>query len=232
MDCKLYQKRLILAIGCCLLAIGIQGQTNQQWRDSLNAINKQIAQSPYSVSLHLRKAAINLELQQWEFAVDEYKTILRHDEHNLTALFYRAYAYTHLRRYDLAKNDYNDILLEKPTHLEARLGLAYDYQLMDKRNDALDLLNIVVEQHPDSVSGYVARASLETDMKRYEAALYDWEQASRLNPENTDYLLSHIDVLIRLGRKDTARRELELLSSRGVNQGALREFYRRLKEMK
>ena len=80
MDCKLYQKRLILAIGSCLLAIGIQGQTNQQWRDSLNAINKQIAQSPYSVSLHLRKAAINLELQQWEFAVDEYKTILRHEK--------------------------------------------------------------------------------------------------------------------------------------------------------
>lgn len=58
-----------------------------------------------------------------------------------------------MRRYDLAKNDYNDILLEKPTHMEARLGLAYVYQLMGKRNDALDLLNIVVEQHPDSVGG-------------------------------------------------------------------------------
>lgn len=230
MDCKLHQKRLILGLVLSLMTLGIQGQTNQQWRDSLNAINQKIAQSPYSVSLHLRKAAINLELQQWEFAVDEYKTILLHDENNLTALFYRAYAYTHLRRYDLAKNDYNDILLEKPTHLEARLGLAYVYQLMGKRNDALDLLNIVVEQHPDSVSGYVARASLETDMKRYEAALYDWEEASRLDPDNTDYQLSYIDVLIRLGRKDAARRELDKLSGRGVNQGALRGFYQRLKE--
>ena len=204
-------------------------QTNQEWRDSLNAINEQIARSPYSVDLHLRKAAINLELQQWEFAVDEYKLVLRSDEKNLTALFYRAYAYTHLRRYDLAKNDYNDILLEKPAHLEARLGLSYVYQLMGKRNDALDLLNIVVEQHPDSVAGYVARASLETDMQRYEAALYDWEKAIELDPQNTDYQLSRIDVLIRLGRNDAARRELDKLSGRGVNQGALRAFYKRIK---
>ncbi|MBQ9676620.1 MAG: tetratricopeptide repeat protein [Prevotella sp.] len=229
MDCELHPKRIIAVIGCWLLVIGMQAQTNQQWRDSLNAINQQIARSPYSAQLHLRKAAINLELQQWEFAVDEYKTILRHDEKNLTALFYRAYAYTHLRRYDLAKNDYHDILLERPTHLEARLGLSYVYQLMGKRNDALDLLNIVIEQHPDSVSGYVARAALETDIQRYEAALYDWEKAKVLDPLNSDYQLSYIDVLIRLGRKETARRELDLLSSRGVNQGTLRSFYKRLK---
>ncbi len=207
----------------------VQAQTNQEWRDSLNFLNQQIAQSPYSVDLHMRKAAVNLELQQWEFAVDEYKTVLQHDEKNLTALFYRAYAYTHMRRYDLAKNDYNDILLEKPTHLEARLGLSYVYQLMGKRNDALDLLNIVVEQHPDSIAGYVARASLETDMQRYEAALYDWEQVSKLDPTNFDYQLSYIDVLIRMGKNDAARRELDKLVGRGVNQGAVREYYKRLK---
>ncbi len=230
MDSKLYQKRLILTLGCWLLAIGIHAQTNQQWRDSLNAINQQIARSPRNLSLHLRKAAVNLELQQWEFAVDEYKLVLRHDEKNLTALFYRAYAYTHLRRYDLAKNDYNDILLEKPTHMEARLGLSYVYQLMGKRNDALDLLNIVVEQYPDSVSGYVARASLETDMQRYDAALYDWEQASRLDSENLDLQLSRIDVLIRMGRKETARRELVKLSGRGVNQSVLRAYFARCRD--
>ncbi len=229
MDRQLYQKRIALILGCFLSAIGMQAQSNQQWRDSLNAVTEQIAQSPYSNSLHLRKAAFNLELQQWEYAVEEYKTVLRHDENNLTALFYRAYAYTHLRRYDLAKNDYNDILLKAPTHMEARLGLSYVYQLMGKRNDALDLLNIVVEQHPDSVAGYVARASLETDMQRYEAALYDWEMAKRLNPDNMDYGLSYVDVLIRLGRKEAARRELDLLAGRGVNRGVLREFYKRLK---
>lgn len=228
MDRRLYQKGIILAVAILSQLTGL-AQTNEQWRDSLNVINQKIATSPYSTDLHLRKAAINLELQQWEFAVDEYKTILRHDEDNLTALFYRAYAYTHLRRYDLAKNDYNDILLKVPTHLEARLGLSYVYQLMGKRNDALDLLNIVVEQHPDSIAGYVARASLETDMQRYETALYDWEEVMKRDPENTDYHLSYVDVLIRLGRNEAARRELDKLASRGVNRGILRDFYKKLK---
>ncbi|MBR4920546.1 MAG: tetratricopeptide repeat protein [Prevotella sp.] len=230
MDSRLYQKSIILAIGCWLLTVGMQAQTNEQWRDSLNVINQKIATSPYSTDLHLRKAAINLELQQWEYAIDEYKTILRHDENNLTALFYRAYAYTHTRQYSLAKNDYNDILLKVPTHLEARLGLSYVYQLMGKRNDALDLLNIVVEQHPDSVAGYVARASLETDMQRYDTALYDWEEVIKREPDHTDYRLSYIDVLIRLGRNEVARRELDKLAGRGVNQGVLRDFYKKLKK--
>lgn len=210
----------------------VHAQSNQEWRDSLNVLNQQIAQSPYSADMHMRKAAINLELQQWEFAVDEYKTVLQHDENNLTALFYRAYAYTHLRRYDLAKNDYNDILFNEPTHMEARIGLSYVYQLMGKRNDALDLLNIVVEQYPDSVAGYVARASLETEMKQYESALYDWEKAIKLIPDNTDYQLSYVEVLIRMGRNDAARRELNKLANRGVAQGLLREYYKKIKRKK
>ena len=221
---------MLLVLSGAMMQQTAYAQSNQEWRDSLNILNQQIAQSPYSADLHMRKAAINLELQQWEFAVDEYKTVLQHDENNLTALFYRAYAYTHLRRYDLAKNDYNDLLLIVPTHMEARIGLSYVYQLMGKRNDALDLLNIVVEQHPDSVAGYVARASLETEMNQYESALYDWEEAIKLNPENTDYQLSYIDVLIRMERYDAARRELNKLASRGVSQGVLREYYKRLKK--
>ena len=221
---------MLLVLSVAMMQQTAYAQSNQEWRDSLNILNQQIAQSPYSADLHMRKAAINLELQQWEFAVDEYKTVLQHDENNLTALFYRAYAYTHLRRYDLAKNDYNDLLLIVPTHMEARIGLSYVYQLMGKRNDALDLLNIVVEQHPDSVAGYVARASLETEMNQYESALYDWEEAIKLNPENTDYQLSYIDVLIRMERYDAARRELNKLASRGVSQGVLREYYKRLKK--
>ena len=71
--------------------------------------------------------------------------------------------------------------------------------------------------------------SLETDMQRYDAALYDWEKAIELDPQNTDYQFSCIDVLIRLGRKEAARRELDKLASRGVNQGALRNFYQRTK---
>lgn len=187
------------------------------------------AQELFSTDSHLRKAATFLERKQWERAVDEYQLVLRHDEHNPAALFYRAYAYTHLRRYDLAKNDYNSILAKFPTHLEARLGLAYVCQQMGRKTDALNELNMVVLQHPDSVSGYVARASLETDMQQYEAACYDWEEVVRRKPEDTDYQLSYVDVLIRMGNKETAHRQLDRLASKGVGKGVLHEFYKKLR---
>ena len=47
-------------------------QTAQQWRDSLAVLNRMIELQPKSTDLRLRKAAVNIELNQWEYAVEEY----------------------------------------------------------------------------------------------------------------------------------------------------------------
>ncbi len=230
MDRGLYQKSIILA----LLLVGssaVFAQTdNQQWRDSLNALNRQIAVSAYSTDLHLRKAAVNLELQQWEYAVDEYALILRHDTDNLSALFYRAYAYTRLRRYDLAKNDYERVLARVPDNKEARLGLAFVFQSMGRRNDAFAQLNTAVELHPQDAEVYVARATFETEIKQYAPALYDWEEAIKRKPDDVEYQLSYIDVLILSGDHGKAKRELDKLSGRGVASSTLHPFYVRIRK--
>ena len=224
MDRRLYLKGLILFIAMSWQYTG-QAQDNQRWRDSLTVLNKQIAISPWSTDLHLRKAAANLELQQWQYAVDEYALILQREPHNPAALFYRAYANTHLRRYDLARNDYNDLLVIAPTHFEARLSLAVVLQLMGRRQDALDQLNQTVEQHADSAVVYAARANLERDMKQDEAALYDWQQAERLSPRDPLYVVSHVDLLLVLERREEARRVLDAAVTRGIPRGMLLEWY-------
>ena len=224
MDCRLYLKGLILFIAMSWQYTG-QAQDNQRWRDSLTVLNKQIAISPWSTDLHLRKAAANLELQQWQYAVDEYALILQREPHTPAALFYRANANTHLRRYDLARNDYNDLLVIVPTHFEARLSLAVVLQLMGRRQDALDQLNQTVEQHADSAVVYAARANLERDMKQDEAALYDWQQAERLSPRDPLYVVSHVDLLLVLERREEARRVLDAAVTRGIPRGMLLEWY-------
>ena len=233
MDCKLYQKGLscwLLAFGLWLLATQQANSqqltaNSQNWRDSLTVLNKQIATSPWSTDLHLRKAAANLELQQWQYAVDEYALILQREPQNPAALFYRAYANTHLRRYDLARNDYNDLLAIAPRHFEARLSLAVLLQLMGRRQDALDQFNQTVEQHADSAVAYAARANLEREMKQDEAALYDWQQAERLAPRDPLYVVSHVDLLLVLERREEARRVLDDAVSRGIPRGMLLEWY-------
>lgn len=237
MDCGLYRKGLAfwpLAFGFWLLAT--QNTYSQQltanspnWRDTLTVLNKQIATSPWSTDLHLRKAAANLELKQWQYAVDEYAQVLQREPKNPAALFYRAYANTHLRRFDLARNDLNDLLAYLPRHFEARLSLAVVLQQLGRKQEALDELNQTIELHGDSAVAYAARANLERQMKQDDAALYDWQRAEQLAPSDPIYVVSHVDLLLVLERREEARRVLDEAVKRGIPKGMLLEWYAKCK---
>ena len=201
----------------------------QNWRDSLTVLNKQIATSPWSTDLHLRKAAVNLELKQWQYAVEEYALVLKREPNNPAALFYRAYANTHLRRFDLARNDLNDLLAYLPRHFEARLSLAVVLQQMGRKQEALDELNQTIQMHADSAVAYAARANLERQMKHDDAALYDWERAEQLDPKDPTFVVSHVDLLLVLERREEARRVLDAAVTRGIPKGMLLEWYDKCK---
>lgn len=204
-------------------------QTAKEWRDSLETVNRLLLYSPKSIDLHLRKAAIQLQLGQWEYAINEYTDILAASPTNVSAHYFRAFAHNQLRHFDLARNDYEDILTTYPRHLEARLGLAYTYLKQEKTADALSQMNLAVEHCPDSAVAYAARAGLERELKLYPAALYDWQEAIRLAPGNTDYAVSRIDLLLLLGHKDEAKAALDGLVNGGTPRGLLREWYAKCK---
>ena len=206
-----------------------QTMDSQYWRDSLKVLNKQIDTSPWSIDLHLRKAAINLELNQWQYAIEEYALVLQHEPRNPAALFYRAYANTHMRRFDLARNDLNDLLVFLPRHFEARLSLAVVLQQLGRKQEALDELNQTIEMHADSAVAYAARANLERQMKLDEAALYDWQRAEQLSPKDPTYVVSHADLLRVLERREEARRVLDEAVKRGIPKGMLLEWYDKCK---
>ena len=231
MDSRLYRAGLVLLVAI-LGASAIQAQQlsdSQRWRDSLTILNRQIAETQWSTDLHLRKATANLELKQWEYAIDEYALVLQHEPRNPAALFYRAYANTHLRRFDLARNDLNDLLVMFPNHFEGRLSLAVVLQQQGHRQEALDQLNQVIEQYADSAVAYAARANLERVMKQDESALYDWQRAEQLSPRDPLYVVSHVDLLLVLERREEARRVLDAAVRRGIPRGMLHEWYQKAK---
>ena len=223
------QKCLFLTCFSLLISHYVMAQSHNNWRDSLNVLNKQIATQPWSADLHLRKAAVNLELKQWQYAIDEYSQVLQKESRNLAALFYRAYANTHLRRFDLAYNDLNDLLGVVPNHFEARLSLAIVMQQIGKKKESLDQLNQLIQQHADSAVAYAARANLERSLKQDEAALYDWDRAEKLSPLDPTYVVSHVDLLLVLERRTEAHRVLDEAVSRGIPRGMLLEWYDKCK---
>lgn len=202
-------------------------QTPQQWRDSLAVVNRQLSQNPQSVDLRLRKAAINIELQQWDYAIEEYKRVLRQDPKNLTAYYFRAYAYTHQQQLGLAKADYEAVLNIAPANMQARLGLATVCERMGRETEAMNHLNLLVQQFPDSAIVYATRAAFETQRKQWDVALYDWNEAISRDPRNADYVATMADLLLALGRRGEARKQLEQAVERGVPRSLLYEWFRR-----
>lgn len=198
-------------------------QTPKQWRDSVSVLIEQINLHPKNVDLRLKKAEANINLSQYDYAAEEYSKVLKQDERNLAALYFRAYCYTQLRQYSMARADYDAFLAIQPEHLEAHLGLARVLQLLNRRADAVDELNRCVQMFPDSADAYAARAAYETQLKQYDAALYDWDEALRLRPNDASLTVSKVDVLLNLGRIREAREALDKAVKQGTTRAALRE---------
>ena len=219
--------RYFLFVLFYLSVITAVAQSRQEWRDSLETLSASLKQDPDNIDLRLRKAEADIQLERWDHALAEYGRILRTDEKNLAALYFRAYVHERQKHYDLARVDYESFLAIQPLHLEARLGLAHILQKMGRRSDAMDVLNQIVQMFPDSADAYAARAAFETKYLQYELALYDWNEAIRLRPDNEGFVISKVDLLIRLKRKKEAREALDALVSKGTPRGMLKEWYDR-----
>lgn len=204
-------------------------QTPKQWRDSVSVLIEQINLHPNNIDLRLKKAEANINLSQYDYAAEEYSKVLKLDERNLAALYFRAYCYTQLRQYSMARADYDAFLAIQPEHLEAHLGLARVLQLLNRRADAVDELNRCVQMFPDSADAYAARAAYETQLKQYDAALYDWDEALRLRPNDASLTVSKVDILLNLGCIREAREALDKAVKQGTTRAALREWYDKCK---
>jgi len=211
-----------------MLLMGVvcaEAQTPQQWRDSVSTLIEAIRLNPQNIDLRLKKAEANINLQQWQYAVDEYGYVLRIDGKNLAALYFRAFCNNQLRRYDMAKYDYESFLAIMPEHYEARLGLAHVLQKLNRKVDTMNELNSIIQMFPDSAGAYASRAVFESEQGLYDAALFDWDEAISRKPSNSGFVVSKVDLLLRLGKKKEAREALDALVAQGTPRGALKEWY-------
>lgn len=222
------RNRILVGAFCLAGVTAVAAQTNsQQWRDSLTVLNEQIRLEPKSVDLRLRKAAVNIELNQWDYAAEEYGRVLEMDPDNLSALYFRAYVHNHERHFDLARYDYESFLALVPRHFEAQLGLAMVKRQLGRNSEVVDELNQLVQMFPDSAMAYAARAGFESEQLKLDLAVYDWTEAIRLAPDNAEFVVSKVDVLLQLKRKKEARKEIESAIRRGLPRGAFREWMKR-----
>ena len=213
------RKAFLLAFLC--VAMSVWAQDKQALRDSLSKAADELAYHPDSTDLRLKKAAWNKELEQWEYTLDEYSRILSRQPECLAALFYRAYAIERLRRYNFARLDYENLLTFVPGNFEALLGLALLNQKDHHYTEAMDQINQLVQQHPDSALAYAARAGIEEERQQLELAVYDYGEAIRRAPNDPTFIVARASLLARLGRKGEALEDVERAVRLGVPRGGL-----------
>ncbi len=207
----------------------VKEESRDELRDSLRRAIEALSFHPDSVELMLKKASWNMQLEQWQYAKDEYDKVLRIAPGNVAALFYRAYANTRLLRYKFARLDYETLLGIVPGNFEAQLGLALVNQKDKHFTEAIDGINRLVEAFPDSAVVWAARAGMEKERGQLLLAEYDFTEALKRDSHNADYLLNRADLRIRLKRKDDARQDLDAIVKIGTPKMALREWYSQCK---
>jgi len=201
-------------------------------RDSLSKATEILAYHPDSIDLRLKKAAWNIQLEQWQYAKDDLDKVLFLNNTNIAGLFYRAYVNEKLRRYNFARLDYQNLLVLVPGNFQAQLGLALLNQKDKHYTEAYDGINSLIELYPDSATAFAARGGMEKERGQMELAEYDYAKAMQLDSLNADYVINHLDILISLGRQSEAYADLRRLQGMGYKPGQLQDFYTRLKKKK
>ena len=210
--------------------LGAEAQSYDDLRDSLEVAVSQLRKFPNNINLRLNKASWNMLLEQWDYAKEEYDWILERDPKNVAALYYRAYIYEKQHKYKFARKDYETMLSIVPDHFNGQLGFALLCQKDMRYSEAMDRINILIEQYPDSAVAYAARAGLEAERGLNEVAEYDFSEAMRLDPSCSDYILNRADIRLKMGKKKEAREDLDRAVLAGVPRPALSEMYARCKE--
>ncbi len=222
--------RNILGMAFWVMPIFGYSQSNSALRDSLAKATDVLAYAPDSIDLRLRKAAWNIQLEQWQYAKDDLDKVLFLNNTNIAGLFYRAYVNEQLKRYNFARLDYQNLLVLVPGNFQAQLGLALLNQKDKHFTEAYDGINSLIEQYPDSAIAYAARGGMEKEKGQLEIAEYDYAKAMQLDSINIDYAVNHVDLLITLGRTDEAYDDLRRLQALGIKSGQLQNFYARLRK--
>ena len=224
-----------------LFVASVNAQTQQELRDSLSMINRLIEQHPNAYKLKLRKAALNIEFGEWEYALDEYNKVLEIVPDNPTALYYRGYVYQHLRRLADARRDYERLLLAEPQNEHALMGLILTNLEDNRITEAFDGANRMVEMFPSSAQAYAVRAEVERHENMVSPALEDIRKAIEIedvevqkkypvtvDDDITAYQLTAFELYMQQKDHKAARGCLDYLIKNGVPRAYLNSYYTRL----
>lgn len=180
----------------------------------------------------LARAEANLQLGHCPEAITDAEallsnTLIRQPESDMLwrARFVRAAARYELRLYPDARADLQQLLRDKPDNENARLLEALTLQRMGQVNEALNRLNLIVAAHPQSIDALTTRATVLAELEKPALARADYDALIELQPNESAHYIERARMLVRMGNKSEARRDLDRAIALGVPRGVVQSLY-------
>lgn len=207
--------------------IGIIQQKQRNYEKAVESFTYALNIAPFAVPVLLNRATVYMELALTDKAYLDYCQVIDLEKNNAEALLMRAYIYVVRRDYKAARIDYNQLLRTDPSNYAGRLGLISLNQKEEKYNEALEILNLMLQEFPHDTTLLMMRAGIETDMKSFDAALLDLEEAIKIDPDSPYVYIHRGEVYLQQNKKALAKQDFERAISLGIPQSELREQLKR-----
>jgi len=147
-------------------------------------IEKQVQQNPGDKSLIIKRGELRLLMGDNEGAIQDGLSILKSDQNNYSA--YDLISSVYQKTGDLPKaiTYFKKMLELQPDNTHVSYNLAVSYKNMNQLDQALHLLNGIIERYPNSSVFYIARASVFITKGDRSAARADYDKAISVDPGN------------------------------------------------
>ncbi|HOT91152.1 MAG TPA: tetratricopeptide repeat protein [Anaerolineae bacterium] len=139
---------------------------------------------------YLRRAAIYLNMGEYEKAIREFNQALALDPTCTQAYYDRGLAYAQRQYYEQAAADFSRVIELDPQHADAYYNRGLIYARQGTFEQALADYNQAIALNPDDPLAYNSRGNVYYHHKDYARALADYDQAILRDPDYADAYLN------------------------------------------
>jgi len=161
-----------------------------------------------SAEYHLFVGKYHLNREEYDMAIAEFEAAAKTNPTLAFIHFNLGVAHLRKQEYSQAREEFlKDVNIEPDLALNYdQLGEAY-WEMQDDAN-AEKCYREAIRRDPRLVSSHLGLAKIYQRQKKYAAALIETDQAVKLDPERTEAHYVRGQVLLRLGRKEKAKKEM------------------------
>jgi tetratricopeptide (TPR) repeat protein len=162
-----------------------------------------------SPEFHLFMGKAHLNLEQYDLALADFQAAAQANPSLTFVHFNLGLTYLKKQNYELARDEFL-----KDAAVEPDLALNYDklgdiYSFLQQDQDAEKSYRAALLRDPRLLNSYLGLAKIYQREKKYQQALSAIDSAGKLDPDRTDIHYLRGQILLHLGRKIEATKELE-----------------------